>query len=115
MEPSLLIKRLWHALQGLMMMPAAAVPAGREGAALLRRLWVHEALRVFQDRLVDDADRDWLLEQASPLHLQISGFLHICFQHRSAHRLTRLEKNTQHPHGDWHVLWMFQSSRMLWL
>lgn len=51
--------------QGLMMMPAAAVPAGRQGAALVRRLWVHETLRVFQDRLVSDGDREWLLEQAS--------------------------------------------------
>jgi hypothetical protein len=50
--------------QGLMMMPAAAVPAGRQGAALVRRLWVHETLRVFQDRLVSDGDREWLLEQA---------------------------------------------------
>ena len=61
-----------------MMMPAAAVPAGREGAALVRRLWVHETLRVFQDRLVDDADRDWLLEQACALLLQRGGFLLTC-------------------------------------
>ncbi len=49
--------------QGLMMMPAEAVLPGHQGAALVRRLWVHETLRVFQDRLIDDADRDWLLEQ----------------------------------------------------
>lgn len=49
-----------------------SVPETIEDAISMKRLWVHEILRVYYDRLVDDSDRSWFFDK---LHSVSKEFL----------------------------------------
>lgn len=42
-----------------------SVPATVENVTSMKRLWVHEILRVYYDRLVDETDRLWFFNTLS--------------------------------------------------
>lgn len=49
-----------------------SVPEVTPDLQSIKRLWVHECLRIFSDRLIEDADRQWLvtcLRNATSRHL----------------------------------------------
>jgi len=69
------LRDISRVLQGMLLAKADAFPAGPMGPAKMVRLWFHETLRVFYDRLVDDDDRGWLLSylgELVPQHFGVS-------------------------------------------
>lgn len=61
----------WLCLQVFQGIQGAASSVDDKGELI--RLWTHEILRVFHDRLVDDADREWLVStvgQRTELHFK---------------------------------------------
>ena len=59
-------------IEGLTLQKAEGLETGLGGIGEHYRLWVHETMRVFYDRLVDDDDRTWILGYIK--ELTISNF-----------------------------------------
>ncbi|XP_024941329.1 dynein heavy chain 7, axonemal [Cephus cinctus] len=57
-------------IQGVLL----SVPETMPNLVSMKRLWVHEVLRVFGDRLVDDSDITWLIQQ---LHVTVKEFMEL--------------------------------------
>jgi len=56
------LRDISRVMQGLQLGSKAIFPDGAAGKDKMIRLWFHETLRVFYDRLVDDKDRTWFLD-----------------------------------------------------
>lgn len=75
-------------IQGILL----SVPESAETLDSMKRLWVHEVFRVYYDRLVDDADREWLfnfIRQCVKTHLDVE--FNTLFQHLTGDNETEVK------------------------
>ena len=63
----------------------------------LARLWTHEALRVFADRLTDEADRDWFVNHAKHT---IEGVFNLNFEDEFKHLRSETPCGTSLGYGE---------------
>lgn len=52
------MRQVSEIIQGLFSVPAEVIEHKKEKLTSLKRLWLHEVMRVFSDRLIDEADKD---------------------------------------------------------
>lgn len=64
--------------------------------SLFLRLWVHEIFRVFNDRLVDDADQDWFI---NTINDTLGEYFEVTFHSLCPSKQCPLFGNFAHPQG----------------
>ena len=61
------MRQVSEIIQGLFSVPAEVVEKVQEKLPYLRKLWLHEVMRVFADRLISEEDRDLFVKQCLDL------------------------------------------------
>ena len=67
------MRQVSEVIQGLFAVPADVVERNTEKLSLLKRLWLHEVMRVFSDRLISEEDKDLFVSEC--LNFEGSRFL----------------------------------------
>ena len=57
------MRQVSELIQGLTFVPADVVETQKEKIGCLKRLWLHEVMRVFSDRLIDEEDKSMFIRE----------------------------------------------------
>lgn len=57
------MRQVSEIIQGLFSVPAEVIEAKKEKLNCLKRLWLHEVMRVFSDRLIDEEDKELFVRE----------------------------------------------------
>ena len=57
------MRQVSEIIQGLFSVPADIIDTQKEKLTSLKRLWIHEVMRVFSDRLINEEDKNLFIEQ----------------------------------------------------
>ena len=57
------MRQVSEIIQGLFSVPAPVIERQKEKLTSLKRLWIHEVMRVFSDRLIDEQDKEYFKQE----------------------------------------------------
>ena len=66
------MRQVSEIIQGLISVPPEVVEPQKEKLGLLKRLWIHEVMRVFSDRLICHEDKEMFVQEC--LNFEDSSF-----------------------------------------